>query len=186
MSIGPWTHEEFMEKARQFHGYPAPGLIIAGYMVDMAHKALPDDILFDAICESGQCIPDAVQILTPCTIGNGWLRIYDFGLFALCLFDKQTGKGVRVHLDTHKLTAYPEIRSWFFKEKPKKEQDTPRLQEEIRQAGDSILTLRAVQIRPENLVRKSKGAVIICPTCQECFPAAHGDTCLSCQGQSPY
>ena len=28
MRLGQWTHEEFMEVARKFHGYPAPGLII--------------------------------------------------------------------------------------------------------------------------------------------------------------
>ncbi len=186
MNIGPWTHDEFMEEARKFHGYPAPGLIIGGYMVEMARRALPEGVLFDAISETGQCLPDAVQLLTPCTVGNGWMRIHNFGLYALSLFNKHTGAGVRVHLDVEKLGPYPEIRSWFLKEKPKAEQDTERLQQEIRDAADSILTLREVQVLPQALGHKGKGGIIRCPLCGEWHPAAFGGICRSCQGESPY
>ncbi len=186
MHIGSWTHDEFMEEARKFHGYPAPGLIIAGYMVEMARKALPEGILFDAISETGQCLPDAVQLLTPCTIGNGWLRIHNFGLYALSLFDKHTGEGVRVHLDVEKLGPFPEIRSWFLKEKPKAEQDTEKLQQEIREAAQSILTLRPVHVLPKALGHKGKGTIARCPLCGEWHPAVYGGICRSCQGESPY
>ncbi len=186
MNIGPWTHDEFMEQARKFHGYPAPGLIIGGYMVEMARQALPEGILFDVISETGQCLPDAVQLLTPCTVGNGWMRIHNFGLYALSLFDKHTGSGVRVHLDVEKLGPFPEIRSWFLKEKPKSEQDTERLQQEIRDAKDSILTLRTVQVLPTALGHKGKGGIVRCPLCGEWHPASFGGICRSCQGESPY
>ncbi len=184
--IGPWTHDEFMEEARKFHNYPAPGLIIGGYMVEMARRALPEGILFDAISETSQCLPDAVQLLTPCTIGNGWLRISNFGLYALSLFDKHTGQGVRVHLDVEKLSKFPEIRAWFLKEKTKAQQDTERLQQEIRDAGQSILTLRPVQLLPQALGHGGKGKIARCPLCGEWHPAAFGGICRSCQGESPY
>ncbi len=186
MTIGSFTHDEFMEHARKFHGYPAPGLIIGGYMVEMARNALPKDILFDAISETGQCLPDAVQMLTPCTIGNGWLRIHNFGLYALSLFNKHTGEGVRVHLDVEKLGKYPEIRAWFLKEKTKAEQDTDRLQEEIRQAGQNILTLRPIQLLSSALGHKGKGKIVRCSLCGEWYPAGFGGICRSCQGESPY
>ncbi len=186
MTIGPWTHDAFMEQARKFHGYPAPGLIIAGYMVEMARNALPEGILFDAISETGQCLPDAVQLLTPCTVGNGWLRIHNFGLYALSLFDKHSGAGVRVHLDVEKLAPYPEIRAWFLKEKTKAEQDTDKLQQEIREAGQSILTMRPIQLRASALGHKGKGAIARCPLCGEWHPAMYGGICRSCQGESPY
>ncbi len=186
MLIGSWTHDEFMEQARIFHGYPAPGLIIAGYMVEMARKALPEGILFDAISETGQCLPDAVQLLTPCTVGNGWLRIHNFGLYALSLFNKHTGEGVRVHLDVDKLGPYPEIKSWFLKEKTKAEQDTEKLQAEIKAAGTNILTLRQVNVRDDALGHKGKGKIARCPICNEWHPAAYGGLCRSCQGESPY
>lgn len=187
MLIGPYTHDAFMEEARKFHGYPAPGLIIGGYMVEMARRALPEGILFDAISETAQCLPDAVQMLTPCTIGNGWLRIRNFGLYALSLFDKRTGEGVRVHIDSEKLERYPEIKAWFLKLKPKREQDTERLQQEIREAGTDLLTLRPVTVRPEALGHGGKGgSIVLCPLCGEYHPAAFGGICRSCQGESPY
>ncbi len=186
MVIGSWTHDQFMEEARKFHGYPAPGLIIGGYMVEMARRALPEGILFDAISETNQCLPDAVQMLTPCTIGNGWLRIHNFGLYALSFFNKHTGEGVRVHLDVEKMGNYPEIRAWFLKEKTKAEQDTERLQEEIRQAGQNILTLRPVQLLPAAFEHKGKGKIARCPICGEWHPASYGGICRSCQGESPY
>lgn len=31
-----------------------------------------------------------MQLLTPCTVGNGWLRIMNFGIYAVSLFDKRT------------------------------------------------------------------------------------------------
>ena len=87
MSIGSRTHEEFMEEARAFHGYPAPGLIIGGYMVELAKRHIPEGVLYDAISETAHCLPDAVQMLTPCTVGNGWLRVLPFGIYALTLYD---------------------------------------------------------------------------------------------------
>ncbi len=186
MTIGVWTHDQFMEEARKFHGYPAPGLIIGGYMVEMARKALPEGILFDAISETGQCLPDAIQLLTPCTVGNGWLRIHNFGLYALSFFNKHTGEGVRVHLDVEKMGNFPEIRAWFLKEKKKSEQDTERLQQEIRDAAQSILTLRPIQLLPSALGHKGKGKISRCPLCGEWHPAVYGGICRSCQGESPY
>ncbi len=186
MRIGEWTHDEFMDRAAAFHGYPAPGLIIGGYMVELARRALPEGILFDALSETGHCLPDAVQLLTPCTFGNGWLRVLPFGLYAVSLYNKYTGEGVRVHLDTDKLGPWPEIRAWFLKEKAKKDQDTERLQAEIRSAGSDILTLRPVRVRSDRLGHKSSGPVVRCPLCGEYYPAAHGGLCRSCQGESPY
>lgn len=186
MNIGPWTHDAFMEEARKFHGYPAPGLIIGGYMVELARQQLPQDVLYDAITETAHCLPDAVQLLTPCTCGNGWLRILPFGIYAVSLYDKHTGKGVRVHLDNDKLDGYGEIRTWFLKERSKKEQNTELLQTQIKEAGTSILTLRPIQIRSEQLGHRSFGAVSRCPLCGDYHPAVHGGICRSCQGQSPY
>ena len=103
MSIGSRTHEEFMEEARAFHGYPAPGLIIGGYMVELAKRHMPEGVLYDAVSETAHCLPDAVQLLTPCTFGNGWLRVLPFGIYAVTLYDKATGEGVRVELDNDKL-----------------------------------------------------------------------------------
>ena len=170
MSIGSRTHEEFMEEARAFHGYPAPGLIIGGYMVELAKRHMPEGVLYDAVSETAHCLPDAVQLLTPCTFGNGWLRVLPFGIYAVTLYDKATGEGVRVELDNDKLEPYDAIRSWFLKERPKKEQDTERLQAQIKEAGESILSFRKVRIRQDMLGHRSFGAITRCPLCGSTTP----------------
>ena len=140
-------------------GYPAPGLIIGGYMVELAKRHMPEGVLYDAVSETAHCLPDAVQLLTPCTFGNGWLRVLPFGIYAVTLYDKATGEGVRVELDNDKLEPYDAIRSWFLKERPKKEQDTERLQAQIKEAGESILSFRKVRIRQDMLGHRSFGAI---------------------------
>ena len=81
----------------------------------LAIRNLPDGVLYDAICETRSCLPDAIQLLTPCTMGNGWLKIIHLGRFALTLYDKQNYEGVRVFLDAEKVEAWPEIKAWYFK-----------------------------------------------------------------------
>lgn len=48
----------------------------------------------------------------PVQHGNNRLHVRDLGLYALSLYNKKTGVGVRVSIDPAKLFAYPEIRSW--------------------------------------------------------------------------
>jgi formylmethanofuran dehydrogenase subunit E len=73
MNIGPYSFDEFIEKIKVFHGSIAPGIVAGGIMVDIARANLPQGEFFDVICESQHCLPDAVQLLTQCTIGNRWL-----------------------------------------------------------------------------------------------------------------
>jgi len=184
--VGPYTFEEFASQVERFHGYQAPGVLLGGIMVDEALRHLPAGILFDAISETSWCLPDAVQMLTPCTIGNGWMRIMNFGVYAVSLFDKRTGQGFRVVLDPAAMEPVPHMRAWLLKEKPKKEQDSPALRLEIAERGRSVLRVEAVTIREEVLIKRSKGAISLCPICGDAYPKAHGALCRSCQGESPY
>lgn len=184
--IGQHSFDEFIEMATMFHNYPAPGLILGGYMVEEAKLHLPEGTLYEAICETSWCLPDAIQMLTPCTIGNGWVRIMNFGLYAMCLFDKHTGKGVRIALDMHKLDSYPELRTWYLKLKPKHEQDSDRLLREIGEAGADVCTVRPITIKADLLYKRSKGDIGECPVCGEAYPVVHGPVCRSCKGESPY
>ncbi|HCO12356.1 MAG TPA: trehalose-binding protein, partial [Desulfonauticus sp.] len=92
-----------MEVVRKFHGSPAPGILLGGVMLEVGKKLLPPKTIFDVICETPKCLPDAVQLLTLCTIGNGWLKIFNLGRYALTLYDKYEGTGVRVYVDSEKL-----------------------------------------------------------------------------------
>src|SRR4030042_1863444 len=71
MNILSYTFEEYFERVQSFHGFAAPGVVIGGFMVDLAYQHLPEDRLFDAICETAKCLPDAIQLLTSCTVANG-------------------------------------------------------------------------------------------------------------------
>jgi len=182
MMILSHTFEEFAGMVRAFHGSAAPGIMIGGSMVDLALRCVPEGGLYDVICETAKCLPDAVQLLTPCSIGNGWLRILDTGRFSLAFYDKVTGKGVRVFIDPAKLDAWPQIKSWFLKLTPKKEQDTARLMKEIEEAGSDICSVESIQVSLD-LVKKEKGGPIaLCPSCGEPYPSGRGDICPACTG----
>ena len=181
-----YTIEDYITKIEKFHGHLAPGLLIGGFMVDLAQNNRPEGEFFDVLCETSVCLPDAIQILTPCTYGNGWLKVINIGRFALAIFEKQSGKGVRVYLDAKKLHEYPEIKNWFLKLKPKKEQDTDKLIHEIIAAGNAILGMKPI-IVDKSLIGNSKGGMIgICPACGEAYPVKDGSQCLACQGMIIY
>lgn len=186
MNICTYSYEEYLHLVKSFHGNLAPGLIIGGFIVDLAMKHLPEGDFFDAVCETPVCLPDAVQILTPCTIGNGWLSIIPFGKFAVTLYEKYSGKGVRVYLDTEKLNAWPEIRDWYLKKKKKSEQNPEVLLAQIKEAGHHLLSVQRVQVEPEKVRRKKLGPVGVCPACGEAYPTRDGEKCRSCQGDTPY
>ncbi|MFN3535146.1 MAG: FmdE family protein [Desulfatiglandales bacterium] len=186
MHVGKYTFGEFMGMVTAFHGYPAPGVLIGGYMVEAARAGLKNGVLFEALVETSKCLPDAVQLLTPCTTGNGRIRVIDLGRFALALFDKYTGKGFRTFVDLEKLGPWSEISSWFLRLKKKGEGDQKRLLAEIEAAGDSILTTLTVQIAPHLLGRAQSGAIAQCPICKEAYPKDHGPICRGCQGDLPY
>lgn len=156
-------------------------------MVDLAQKNLPAaGQLFDVICETTHCLPDAVQLLTPCSIGNGWLKILDIGRFALTFFDKHSGDGVRVYLDIEKVKKFPEVYNWFFKIIPKREQNTEALLNQIRSAGAALLSMQSTKVNTV-LFKKEKGSkVSICPKCGESYPAQHGSLCRFCNGELQY
>lgn len=186
MNVGQYTFAQFKDMAAGFHGYPAPGLLLGGYMVEMARAALPQGTLFEVVVESKKCLPDAVQLLTLCSAGNNWMKVINLGRYALSMFDKYTGEGVRVHVDQDKLRAWPEISAWYMKTKPKREQDTAALFRELEEAGDTILGIRAIRIRSRLLGHSHMGVIGVCPRCNEAYPVDDGVLCRGCQGEAPY
>jgi formylmethanofuran dehydrogenase subunit E len=180
------TYDEYIEMIKAFHGHIAPGMVIGGFMVDLAYRNLPQGEYFDAICETRACLPDAIQILTPCTVGNGWLKIIDLGRFALSLYEKYTGNGVRVYVDSRKLDDWPEVKTFFFKLKSKKEQDSEALIAEIKLARTSILAVQKVVVDLDAIKSSRRDAFTVCPLCGEGYPKDDGDICLGCQGEAPY
>lgn len=184
MDIENYSFEEFKQLASRFHGYAAPGLLLGGYMVALAKRHLPEGTLFEAISETRKCLPDAVQLLSLCSMGNNWLKVRDLGRYAVTLYDKYTGKGVRVSVSLEKLKEWPEFYAWLMKLKPKKEQDEDRLLAEIEQAGDSVCVLEEVTVDPALLGHKHSSGYAVCPICGEGYPKDNGPICRGCQGEN--
>lgn len=185
-TIGPYSFEEFRQVAAAFHGTASPGIMLGGFMVDAVRQVLPRGILFDALVETMKCLPDAVQLLTPPTYGNGWMQVRNLGRFSVSLYDKFSGEGARAWIDPRRLGAWPELRTWYLKTKPKPEQDRDRLFAEIKAAGRDVCRVSAIRLRRELLGRPPMGLIGICPVCGESYPLADGPVCRGCAGQSPY
>ena len=186
LTICGHPYSRYLEIVENFHGYVAPGMLLGGFMVDLASKHLSEGEYYDALCETRACLPDAIQVLTPCTVGNGWLRIIDLGRFALILYEKHSGAGVRVFVDPQKMDPFPELKSWFFKLKSKKEIDNVLLLDEIREAGSSVCSFEEVRVDLGLIRRKHREGFSICPSCHESYPSEHGPRCRGCQRELPY
>ena len=52
MNIGNYSYKEYEQLVASFHGKMVPGLIIGGFIVDMALQNLPEGESFASICET--------------------------------------------------------------------------------------------------------------------------------------
>ena len=152
-------------------------------------EALPVDkaagVEFDAFVETVHCLPDAIQLFTPCTFGNGWMKVLDWDKFALSFYDKRTLDGVRVWLDLEKTRSYSPIYDWYMRQVPKKSIDHDILLDGIIAAGRSILSRVPVHIT-QFYGKKEKGEIAICFGCGEAYPIRQGERCLACRGNGYY
>jgi formylmethanofuran dehydrogenase subunit E len=181
-----YSVHEFLKLIESFHGYPAPGVLVGAKMVDMAMQRMPAGTLFDAVCESAKCLPDAVQLLTPCTWGNGWLKVVALDRYALTLFDKRTLQGARVHVDPAGLEPYPEFRHWFLGTQPKRKDKTEQLIGEICAAAERAYRVQAVRVQPSLAAKAPSDPRAVCPQCGEAYPAGQGPACRACGGPALY
>ncbi len=186
MTFGDGTYDEYLRSVEAFHGTAAPGLLLGWHMVRLAAEHLPAESLVDVFCETKACLPDAIQLLTPCSYGNGWLKVLDLGRFAAVFYDKHTGIGVRIHLDPARLEPWDEVQAWFLKRKRKDEQDANRLIGQIHAAGTALFGVQPVQVPPQHRKKAKLGRVALCPTCGESYPESHGPTCRGCSQDLPY
>ena len=171
---------QVVEEIRRFHGFPAPGVVIGAFMVDWAQEHIGPGIEADAIVETLRCLPDAVQLFTPCTLGNGWLRVLDWERFALTLYDRSSRRGARIWLDARKAAAYPAIHDWFLKRLSKQALPLETILDSIFDARRAVLSCRTV-IVTAFLRRPKKETIAICPGCGEAFDPRAGDCCKGCQ-----
>jgi formylmethanofuran dehydrogenase subunit E len=178
---GPIELESYFEQCREFHGFLAPGLVLGGAMVDWILETLDPSRPFNAIVETRKCLPDSVQLLTKCSIGNGWMKIVDWGKLAVTLYDIETLQGARVHLDTLKLASYPLVKAWAMKEVPKKENPLEPLIDEMIRGWRGLFSLRQFTMGPVPDENAPYGTPRICTGCGEAFRFGSGDRCQGCR-----
>lgn len=178
------AYEDFVIRMEEFHGYRSPGILLGALMVEAALKEGATTPYLNMVTETIVCLPDAVQLLTPCTIGNGFLQILDWGKFALTAYDRKTLAGVRVWLNHDALTGYPLIHSWF--ERSLKTREKPAFEElapEILKAGADLIAHRPVRLH-QALKSAQHVPTGRCPHCRESYPLHFGVACPSCAGQA--
>jgi formylmethanofuran dehydrogenase subunit E len=87
----------------QFHGHLCPGLALGYRAAKAALRELgaerPQDEELVAIVENDSCAVDAIQFVTGCTFGKGNLVFRDYGKHVYSIFNRKTGRGVRVSED---------------------------------------------------------------------------------------
>ena len=179
------SFEDFLNTIERFHGWKAPGVVIGGFMVDLAQEHIGPYVEADAIVETIHCLPDAVQLFTPCTYGNGWMKVVNWDKFALTLYNKKTIEGIRVWLDIEKSRRFPDIYNWYMRLAPKEALPLDVLLKRIQEAGRHVLSSAPVRVVQYHGKIK-KGRIEICSKCGEAYPVSQGDRCLACQGKGYY
>ncbi|MFC1815602.1 formylmethanofuran dehydrogenase subunit E family protein [Thermodesulfobacteriota bacterium] len=69
-------------------------------MIDSALRELEPTPYLNVVSETVVCLPDAIQLLTPYTLGNGFMQVLDWGKIAITAYDRQTFIGVRTFLNS--------------------------------------------------------------------------------------
>ncbi len=169
----------------RFHGWQAPGLVLGLFMVDWARELIGEGVEADAIVETRHCLPDAIQLFTPCTVGNGWLKILDWDKFALSLYDRHERNGYRVWLDLVKARPIKNLYNWYMRLVSKKDLPLDILNATIIDAGRNVLS--AEEICMTGLYRRiKKDATVVCDRCGEAYAAVQGPVCKACRGEGYY
>lgn len=188
---------EWYEKAADFHKKRAPGLLIAVAMIDSCTSqlgAVKDRL--NAVCESVSCLADVIMLMSGCTIGNRYLTVYgDIGRFALTLFDRADGRGVRAFIDLERISPdeTPELYRFFYRTRSAevKAGGEARLKsgeqviKEFLTVRNKVVGLQNVQV--ERFGKHDKPGANRCSQCGESFLQKNGATCCSiCSGELSY
>ncbi len=173
----------FLLRAEEFHGHVSPGVVLGGFLLEAAWEGQGDTPYLNAVVETVVCLPDVVQMLTPCTLGNGFMQVLDWGKFALTLYDRQTLTGFRAWADRQAIARVPEIAGWFLRNgQPLPKEEVVR---HIAAHGRQLARVAPVSL-PRPLKPAEKVATGPCPQCGESYPLRCGQRCLACQGQAYY
>lgn len=191
---------EQVEKAYQFRNKSpirAPGIPIGVAMVNLAMEKLGEVKKPGVIAEARACLSDAIQALTGCTVGNKYLIIHDqIGRYALTMYDRTDGRGVRVFVDLRKIDPVktPEMHKFFLRQRPPEVQydmvaraaSAKLVTEEFMACGRNIFSWQRVRIK--NCEKEEILPVKVCPGCGESYTTADKKSqyCAVCAKELDY
>lgn len=186
------------EQIYKFHTKRAPGIPIAVAMVDYALELLgPDKGKLNAVSESQSCLSDVIQVMTGCTIGNRYLKIIkEIGRYAVTLYDRDTGLGARIFIDTEKIDPEqtPELSRFFKRTRSAevqkggtaREESGKKIVAEFAKVGRKIFGWERIRMKefgkPPMLPAK------YCADCRQTFLARNEEhvKCDYCEGSAAY
>ena len=106
------------EKCVAFHGHSCGGLRIgfnaALYAMDLLDITFADNEQVVCISENDACGVDAIQVMLGCSIGKGNLLFHMTGKQAFSVYDRATGKSVRLVLKPKPLNLTPEASARYY------------------------------------------------------------------------
>lgn len=169
---------ELVEQVYKFHTKRAPGIPIGVEMVNLAKEKLGNVDKLGAVAETQVCLSDAIQFLTGCTIGNKYLTMNDkIGRYALTLYDRSNGRGIRVFVDINKIDSQkmPEMHKFFLRQRSPEVQkdDSARkasgkiIVDEFMASGRNIFGWQYVRIK--NYEKEPVYPVKVCQGCGESY-----------------
>ncbi|MBS6397697.1 MAG: TraR/DksA C4-type zinc finger protein [Clostridiales bacterium] len=95
-------NKELWEKCAAFHGHECGGLTIgyraALYAMELLNLSFSKDEQIVCISENDACGVDAIQVMLGCSVGKGNLLFHMTGKQAFSVFNRKTGKSVRLVL----------------------------------------------------------------------------------------
>jgi formylmethanofuran dehydrogenase subunit E len=180
------AYEDFLIEMEAFHGHRSPGVLLGGLMLDAVIEDMESTPYLNIVCETVICLPDAIQILTSCTFGNGFLQVLDWGKFALAAYDRKTLTGVRGWLEPDRLPEYPLIHNWFERTgRPREKPPFDLLAEEMLTAASLLIACHPIRLH-RALKDPNPVPTGPCPKCSESYPLHLGPACPSCSGKGYY
>jgi formylmethanofuran dehydrogenase subunit E len=194
---------DFMKQVERVYAFRsrspirAPGIPIGVEMVNIALEKLGDVKKLGAIAEVGACLSDSIQATTGCTVGNKYLKIYDdIGRYALVLYDRKTGRGVRVYVDLKKIDPekMPETHKFFLRQRaPEVKTDMKLRAESAKIIFDEFLACQRDIFGWQKVMVKdySKPEILpvkVCEVCEESYICDDEDSrlCKVCAKEQEY
>ena len=111
-------YQTLLEKARNLHGEFCPGIVLGTQMCMIAMEQLEmntskDNEKLVVYVEIDRCLPDAIQAVTGCSLGNRRLKYSDYGKFIATFVDISSGRAVRVSALDDKLNSSQGFWTWL-------------------------------------------------------------------------